>query len=102
MHLLEMNNTLLYAHKIQIYGSNSTLHLKINISVSMTFFKKCFTHYINKKYETYVFKHLVIYVIYLYYLRQIQITIQMDNADTKNSKGAWNSNWKQHVFHKTS
>ena len=33
-----MNNTLLYAHKIQIYGSNCTLHLKINISVSMTIF----------------------------------------------------------------
>ena len=49
MHLLEMNNTLLYAHKIQIYGSNCTLHLKINISVSMTFLKKCFTHYIHKK-----------------------------------------------------
>ena len=66
MHLLEMNNTLLYAHKIQIYGSNCTLHLKINISVSMTFFKNV-SHIIStKKYETYVFKHLVIYVICIY------------------------------------
>ena len=42
MHLLEMNNTLVYAHKIQIYGSNYTFHLKSNISVSMTDLKKMF------------------------------------------------------------
>ena len=64
MHLLDMNNTLVHAHNIQIYGSNYTLHLKSSISV---FFFKNVSHIIStKKYEVYVFKHLVICVIRIY------------------------------------
>ena len=65
MHLLEMNNTLVYAHKIQIYGSNYTFHLKSSIFVSRPFLKNA-SHIIPKKYETYVFKHFDICDMHLH------------------------------------